>query len=262
MLNIVSADNNAVKQIVKLNSSRSKRYEEKLFAIEGLRLCTDAFKSGVKVKTVFATSDALNKHKADVDEILNGGAELAVVSPAVFSKISDTKSPQGIVCLCRMLDKNAGLYTINNNGLYVCLETIQDPGNMGTIIRTAEALGFSGIVLSNDCCDIYNPKVMRSAMGGTFRMQFYEAQDMQEACRELNSMGLETYAAVVDKTAESVADIDFKGKGALFIGNEGGGLTQKTAGECKRKITIKMRGRAESLNAALAAGIIMWEMQK
>ena len=133
---------------------------------------------------------------------------------------------------------------------------------MGTVIRTAEALGIDGIFLSDGCCDIYNPKVLRASMGGVFRMPLMQVGDMAQAVVALQEKGLTAFACVVDADATPITAAGM-GKGSVaLIGNEGNGLRADTVAVCKRRVTIPMTGRAESLNASMAAGIILWEMAR
>ncbi len=257
---ITSVENPIVKLAAKLAASKRERTEQGLFLIEGLRLCLDAVESGIRIRYVFITTEASEKHFNQLKPLTASGAQVYEVSDSVFMKVSDTKTPQGVLCVCEMLDKKACLDKIDTNGLYLGLERIQDPGNLGTILRTAEAVGLSGVVLSADCCDILNPKVIRATMGGVFRLPVYEVQDITLACSKLQRLGLKAYAAVPDEQAVGITDIRFQKGSIVFIGNEGNGLSEELIRACGNRLTIQMRGRAESLNAAMAAGIIMWEM--
>ena len=131
---------------------------------------------------------------------------------------------------------------------------------MGTIIRTAEALGLDGILLSDGCCDVYNPKVLRASMGGVFRMPLMRVGDMAQTVTDLQERGLNAFACVVDATATSITEVGMGNGSVALIGNEGNGLRAETVAVCKHRVTIPMAGRAESLNASMAAGIVLWEM--
>ncbi len=257
---ITSVENPIVKLAAKLTASKKERMEQGLFVVEGLRLCLDAVQSGVICRYVFITGDASRRYYNSLKPILSAGAQVYEVSDSVFSKVSDTASPQGVLCVCDMLDKKMELATIDRNGRFIALERIQDPGNLGTIIRTAEAIGISGVLLSSDCCDILNPKVIRATMGGVFRLPIYESQELDAVCVDLRAMGFSTYAAVIEESAPGITQTAFPEGSVVFIGNEGNGLSQELCKACERQVTIEMAGRAESLNAAMAAGIIMWEM--
>ncbi len=257
---ITSVENPVVKLAAKLAASKKERTQQGLFVIEGLRLCMDALQSGVKCRYVFLTSDALARHYNSLKLVFAADAKVYEVSDSVFAKMSDTKTPQGMLCVCELVDRRRSVADIDTSGCYIGLERIQDPGNLGTIIRTAEAVGLSGVVLGEDCCDIYSPKVIRATMGGVFRLPVYVGDDTAAACEQLGKMGVATYAAVPDADACPVTQAGFTPGCVVFIGNEGQGLTPGLISACGSRLTIPMAGRAESLNAAMAAGIIMWEM--
>ena len=147
------------------------------------------------------------------------------------------------------------------NGRYIVLFGLQDPGNVGMMIRTADALGLDGVILSGSC-DLYSPKVIRSTMGSVFRVNIMIENDAEKLFEMLHSSGAETSAAVIDKDAVPVTDLCFEGRQAVLIGNEGNGLPREISNACTRRITIPMHGNVNSLNAAMAAGILMWELKK
>ncbi|MEG0692676.1 MAG: RNA methyltransferase, partial [Oscillospiraceae bacterium] len=139
---------------------------------------------------------------------------------------------------------------------------LQDTGNVGTIIRTAEAVGIDGIIMTNKSCDIYNPKVIRGTMGSVFRMNFMITDDCSGLLTNFMQHNVKTYASVIHKEATSLEDVLFTSPSVLLIGNEGNGLSMEIQSLCSEKITIKMAGNTESLNASMAACILMWEMTK
>ena len=159
-----------------------------------------------------------------------------------------------------MLDKTADLVHINKNNRFVVLENLQDPSNMGAVFRSAEAFGLDGVILAGACCDVYAPKAVRAGMGAVFRMPLFLMPSGAEAAKLLNRNGILTAAAVVGRTALPPAHARLGAGCAVFIGNEGNGLSQECIQECQTLVTIPMAGRAESLNAAVAAGILIWEM--
>jgi TrmH family RNA methyltransferase len=186
---------------------------------------------------------------------------MAEISEELARYIGDTASPQGIFSVCKMLDNCCTFDTISKNKKYLALEDMQDPTNLGTVIRTAEALGLDGLLLSAGCCDLYNPKVLRGSMGGVFRLPVYMVGDMEKTIIALqNEHELCCYACVVDTDATPLHQINFTSGSVCVIGNEGNGLRDHTIDACSHRLTIRMPGRAESLNASMAAGIVMWEM--
>ena len=255
---ITSKDNEIIKQAARLVKSARFRRESGLFTAEGVRLCRDGVLSGAGVEQFLYTSDAKEKYGEDYEKISSAAKCSHEISRALFEKISDTRSPQGFFCVFNMLDKPSFPYTINNRGSYVALENLQDPSNLGTILRTAEALGIYGVILSANCCDIYSPKVVRGSMGAVFRMPSYIPGNFTAFMDKLARQGINVYGSTLHN-ADNITDIDING-GVMLVGNEGNGLSEQTLAVCTRRVKIPMRGRAESLNAAAAAGILMWEM--
>lgn len=261
-MTVTSKDNQWIKEWRRLNDSAKYRRETGLFAIEGARLCGDALRSGVVLKTVLYTASALAVYGGVVEPLLAAADTAVEISPELSRHMSDTINPQGVFCIAKMLDNSLIIDKINIIGTYSALEDIQDPGNMGTVIRTAEALGLDGILLSDGCCDLYNPKVLRASMGGVFRMPLMRVGDMAQTVELLQEKGLTAFACVVDASATPITEAGM-GEGSIaLIGNEGNGLRSETIAACQHSVTIPMAGRAESLNASMAAGIILWEMSR
>lgn len=258
MQTISSKENPRIKQLVKLQKSARTRRECGLFLAEGLRICRDAMLSHAQIETLYATGQAAEKSPEDFSRLSAYARETILLTPAVFAHISDTQTPQGFLCTIKTLDKNAHFDTINNGGKFLALENIQDPNNLGTILRSAEAFAVSGVILSSDCCDIYNPKVVRGSMGAVFRIPFCICDTIPNyLCANPQ---LCSYAAVVNSDAEPITETGFQAPCVTVIGNEGNGLRQETVSACNHRITIPMKGKAESLNASAAATIIIWEM--
>ena len=258
---IKSKDNKNIKYISKLISSAKFRREEQKFVIEGVRLCTDAVKSSAIVDTFVYSESAYSKYIDIVKEISAVANNAICVDDRIFCAISDTKTPQGVLCVVKTLDKQSYFDKIRKNGIIVALDNIQDPSNLGTILRSADALGISGVVLSSDCCDIYSPKVCRGSMGAVFRIPFCITDDLASFVKDFNNYGT-SYACVLDETAVTIDKVSFNAPVLSVIGNEGNGVSQAVIDACSKKLYIPMQNNAESLNAAVAASIIMWEMIK
>ena len=257
---ITSRDNEIIKETAKLMSSSKHRKQQGCFVAEGVRLCTDGVNSGAKLLTFLFTANAAEKYPEEYRKLSDSADRCFEISESLLSKISDTRSPQGFVCVFETLDKNHKMFKINNQGRYAALENIQDPSNMGTILRSAEALGVDGIILSSDCCDIYSPKVVRGSMGAVFRVPVIAAENFTEYIRELTKQGIWTYAST-PHDAENIEDVDFSQGCVMLIGNEGNGLKNETIAVCSRRVRINMKGRAESLNASAAAAILLYKLQ-
>lgn len=250
---ISSRDNPKIKKFTKLSQSRSERNADGLFVLEGVRLITDAISEKAPISCVFATRRALEQLTVP----LSPETELLEITEEIAAKMSATQTPQGIFAICRVLDKINLSDTIYNKGKYVLLCGLQDPGNLGMILRTADAMGIDGVFLSG-CCDIYNPKTVRATMGSLFRVPFARA-DVSDAMEIFSDAGIKTYAAVIDGEC-SAAEVSFPAGSAILIGNEGSGLPRELSDSCDCRLTIPMHGRIDSLNAAMAAGILMFLM--
>lgn len=259
MTEITSRSNEKIKQAVKLRDSSAERKREKLFFLEGVRLCRDACENGVPVKRLYVTGEALSKYGAQLGAVIAASDESYIITQEISLKLSDTKNPQGVFCICNFPDRFTSADKINYTGKYIALENVQTPGNLGAAARTAEALGLDGIIIGGGC-DIYNPKALRASMGALLRLKTVETDGFAKFISKLRAKGMNTYAAVPDSGSLPVTEID-RTKGVVCaVGNEGNGLSQEAIASCGEKITIPMKGSAESLNAAAAAAVIMWEM--
>ena len=258
---ITSKDNKTIKLIKKLMSSASFRREEGLFVAEGERLCADALRSGAKVKEACFSESYAQKGGRLIAEAAQAGIGRLFVRDSIFSALCDTKTPQGVLFVIKRLDKTPDFDKMKKNGNILALECVQDPVNLGTILRSAEAFGVDAVVLSRDCCDVYAPKVIRGSMGAVFRLNFTVTDDLPAFIAGFNRIGT-SYAAVLDREARPVSKYDFSSLSLCALGNEGSGLSDETVAACTHKLFIPMAGGAESLNVSAAAAIILWEMIK
>ena len=258
---ITSRNNERIKLAVKLKEKESFRRGEGLFLVEGARLCYDAALSGVQITELYVTPDARVRYEDYVIPVTERAERCFEISNDVAQKLADTKSTQGVFCLCKMLDKSTNIGKIKYNGKYIALEDVSNPSNFGAVIRTAEAVGLDGVIVSGGC-DLYNPKSLRASMGSVFRLNVIETDDLPAFLGELAGKGMFVYAGVPDSNAEKITEVSMEGGGVAIIGNEGNGITEKTLEAATRLVTIPMKGRAESLNAAAAASIMIWEMMR
>ncbi len=266
---ISSRDNEMVRRLRRLQNDGKLRRKEGAFVIEGARLCEDAARSGVVFETALVTARARERYPAQVAAVTAASAHVFDVTDAVADSLSDTETAQGVICLCKALDNRKMLDTIDSSILstfnkrkWLALEDVRDPGNIGTVIRTAEALGIDGLILSVGCCDVYSPKVLRGSMGGVFRLPLWETADMPAALARLRRVGVTSYACVPSNEALSVVQAPLAAGSVCVVGNEANGLTEAAIAACDHRLTIPMAGRAESLNAAVAASLVMWEMSR
>ena len=192
-------------------------------------------------------------------EELFDGISYELVSESVFRNISDTMTPQGVLALVKQLSYTfSKLLETENTPALLLLENVQDPGNLGTILRMAEGAGITGILLSKDTVDIYNSKVIRSTMGSIFRVPFLYVDDVLKTAEQLTECGIVTCAAHLGGT--SFYEVDFRVPCCIFIGNEGNGLTKELTEKAQKKLVIPMMGQVESLNAATAATVFSYEI--
>ena len=253
---ITSKDNPVIKLYQKLSDSKKERLQYGLFVLEGLRIVEDALREEARVSHLILTKQAFDRFG---DEFLQADlrdTKTLVISNELGNRIASTSTTQGVFAICGIPEEKAPVFA--DNGRYVVLFGLQDPGNVGMIIRTADALGIDGIFMCGSC-DLYSPKVIRSTMGSVFRENIYIIGSEDELFEVLKSGGVTTSAAVIDTDAEKVTECGFTGRQAVFIGNEGNGLPAEVSGRCDRRVTIPMNGTINSLNAAMAAGILMWE---
>ncbi len=261
---ISAKDNPKIKQYKKLCTSRRYRAEQGLFAVEGMRSVLDLLAlDGVEVGSVFVTENAVEKYRGKLPvERLDGlGDRLYFVTEAVAEKMSEVGQTQGAFAVVRTFDRRLTPDALDSAGKYLVLDDLQDPGNLGTLIRTSAAVGVSGIILTNNTVDLYNPKVIRSAMASMPCIRVFIENDFERVTQVLHSAGIRTFAAVV-RGGDDLLSADLSGGCAAVIGNEGRGLTDEHADMCSGKLTISMNGSMDSLNAAIAGTIFLWEMCK
>ncbi len=259
---ISSKDNPIIKSFRQLSSDGRARRKQRRFACEGARLCRDAALSGLTVETVLYTPKAADIYADHLESLLACARSAYEITPALAEHLSDTATPQGIFCICEMPENSLSPEKLSSDGRYLALEDMQDPANLGAVIRTAEALGVSGILLSVGCCDLYSPKVLRGSMGGVFRLPLMLIDDFSVHIPAWQQAGLRCFACVPDRSALPVTEANLPAGGICFIGNEGNGLKPDTVAACQTRVTVPMAGRAESLNAAVAAAIVLWELNR
>ncbi len=261
MLEIIkSRKNEEIKFAVKLADSPSFRREKGMFVAEGARLCADAAVSEIEIISAYFTQAAQTKYNAYITQIIQNCRSYHIIEAHVADALSATRNSQGVFCVCAIPQQHHSMMDMQALGTYIALERIQDPANLGSVLRTAEALGVSGVLFLGDCCDIYSPKALRASMGAVFRLPFYMEKDTSFAIHELKQKGFSVFSAVPSARAQSVLETDFSKPSVMLIGNEGSGLSPTAVEACDACVTIPMPGRAESLNAASSAAILMWEM--
>lgn len=254
---ITAKDNQIIKLVTMLQKSAKSRKENGLFVLEGLRLCNDAATCELSFQTIIVSYSAAEKLHKNIENLKSRANDFVRVPDALFKKISDTVTPQGILAIVNIPKV---LKPVSDKGRYIALEHIADPSNIGAVARTAEALGASGLIVSNDSCDIYSPKVLRASMGTVLRLPIYFCDDITSF---LDSKSLRGFACIPNESADlRFGEYVFSDGDVVIIGNEANGISEKTIKSSYKTITINMAGRVESLNAASAAAIAIWELVK
>ncbi|MBR4201326.1 MAG: RNA methyltransferase [Oscillospiraceae bacterium] len=254
----VGTSNKTVRLFANLNRSRSFREKHGCFPLEGFRLVLDALQSGVKPQALLLTEKAQAQYGAALREAAPNLREL-LISDALAKEIADTETAQGVFAIAEMLPETALMPKKGDRCML--LHCVQDPSNLGAVLRTAEALGTDGLYLFQ-CCDLYNPKVIRGSMGALFRIPLRRLRDMNAFFAHCDAEKMPTCAAVVDRDANLLGSYDFSGGACVLIGNEGNGLPREISDACTERLTIPMAPASNSLNAAMAAGLFLWEMAK
>lgn len=257
---IQSKDNPMIRHFRRLCESKRLRRTEQLFVAEGLRLVREALQEQA-CRTLLITQTAYERFGDELEAAASGQARLCRISDELGRYLSETEHTQGIFAVCVLPQTALTPEKLRGDGRYLVLHELQDPGNVGMILRTADALGIDAVI-SCRSCEIYSPKVVRATMGAVFRLPVFEVQDTAELGALLHVAGLRSYAAMLDERAAKLTECRLGRGCAVWIGNEGNGLTPEAASACDQSVMIPMTGHAESLNAAMAAGILLWEMSK
>lgn len=251
---ITSSANAKVKNVMNLVKKAKARKLSGLFVAEGLRIFREIPRD--MIDSLFVSESFL---KEESRKKLVEGLSFEVVSDDVFVAMSDTQTPQGVLALVRQFSyKMEDLQTKDSPAFLMILESIQDPGNLGTIIRAGEGAGITGVIMDDATADIYNPKVIRSTMGSVCRVPFVYTSDLKGTLKNLKAQGVRLYAAHLEGRNNYEKE-DYTVDTGFLIGNEGNGLTEETSALADALVKIPMMGKVESLNAAVAASILMFE---
>ena len=252
---ITSTSNARMKELVQLQKKSKVRNEQGVFLVEGVKMYQEIPQE--QLVKVYVSETFADKQKEEINR-LKDRRKLEYLSDHVFQYVSDTKTPQGILCVVRQSTYCLEDILEAEDAHLLVLDNLQDPGNLGTILRTAEGAGVTGIIISKESVDIYNPKVIRSTMGSIYRVPFVYVEDLKEAIAKVKAHGIFTYAAHLDGK-NSYDKEDYTKKTAFLIGNEGNGLRKEIADLADTWIRIPMQGQVESLNAAIATSVLMFE---
>lgn len=257
---ITATGNGRIKNLVQLKQKSKARREQNVFVVEGIKMFLEA--PSEKIREVYVSesfSKMLEKGRCtQAAAKLRELKRVECVSDEVFGKAADTKTPQGILCVVEQRHYNIEEMLQNPAPLLVVLEDLQDPGNLGTIMRTGEGAGITGVILTKESADLYNPKTVRATMGSIFRVPFLYTEKLGGVIGILKERRVSVYAAHLSGK-RYYDEWDYKGSAAFLIGNEANGLSEETAGQADALLKIPMQGSVESLNAGVAASILMYE---
>ncbi len=254
---ITSRQNPLIVESAKLKEKKF-REERKAFLFEGIKLTKEAISSNVEIINIFLTEKCAKKYPflAEMDNAV-------IISDSVCAKLSENSAPEGIICTAKYIDRLHKTYKETEDKVLkqpcLILSTVQDPGNLGTIIRTSAAFGKKTLVLSDDCADIYNQKTIRASMGDIFRATTYRTDDLCKTINRIKENGTSVYATALDSKALTLQSINNTKNSCFVLGNEGHGLSQEIIDCCSGTVIIPMEADAESLNVSSAASVILWE---
>lgn len=260
MLEITSKDNARIKEFRKLCTNRKHRLQSQRFALEGARLVCDSLQSGTELLTLMVTNAGMQRLGDDFNRLADRARETLLISDSLAETLAETESPQGVFAICGGRLFLPGLPKAAPKGaLLLC--SLQDPGNVGTILRSADAFGLSAVIMTADCPDPAAPKVLRASMGAALRMAIYCADSAEIAVEALRQSGIPVYAAALDSESVPVDAVSLD-NAVVVIGNEGAGLTPQVQAACTGRVILPICEQSESLNAAMAATVFAWELSR
>ena len=262
---ITSANNQQLKAVSTLLKKAKERREKKAFVVEGPRMVVEAPAESLKAVYIAESYENNPENQTVLTELRNKcesvGAVFETVADSVFKSVSDTQTPQGIMAVVAMPQYTLEQLLDGEKTHLLILESVQDPGNLGTMVRTGEGAGITGVIMNKTTVDLFNPKTIRSTMGSIYRVPFYVTEDLSETMQLLKTKGVSLYAAHL-KGEHYYTDEDYTKSCGFLIGNEGNGLSDEIANQADTYIKIPMEGQVESLNAAISATLLMYEANR
>lgn len=256
---ISSESNSQIKEIIKLQKQARERKKTKKFIVEGIKMVLEAI-NFKKLDKMYVSESAFEKTAQNIGKKLEE-ISYEIVSDNVFKQISDTVTPQGVLAVVNMPEYDIKDILSDEKKSWVLLDDLRDPGNLGTIVRTSEGAGMSGVIMSRESVDLFNPKVVRSTMGAIFRVPFCYVDSLNDVIAQINNCGYEVYATAME--GSKVYDqVDYTKGAAFVIGNEANGVSDEVLKKASARIRIPMEGKLESLNAAVSAAIVMYEIAR
>lgn len=256
---VQSRQNKTVKEIVALHDKKERR-KQRCFLVEGLRFVREALSSAMTVDRICFSTDGVNRLYGELSGLVPENLPILEVPDALFRQMAETENPQGVLAVVRIPDHSLpGVYRQGFRGLV--LDNLQDPGNAGTVIRSAHALGFDAVVAANGSVDIFNSKVLRSTMGSIFHIPVIDNVDLEAFLGFVRERGIALIVSCVEG-ATPCHEADLSGEFFLAVGNEGKGVSDAMLTAAQKRVLIPMPGGAESFNAGVAASILMYESNR
>lgn len=263
MSNLIGAKR-AVQSVLKLKKKKKFREKEQRFIIEGINFVEEALKSGIELDFLVCTEEGLQREKSKtlLRYQREAGIPIYIVDEGVFAKIAETETPQGVLAVGKKPVWDEDKVLEREKGIWVVLDAIQDPGNLGTIIRTAEAVGAEAVFLGKGTVDLYNPKALRATMGSVFRVPTFSRVNLQALLDRMKEDGV--FVVASDPHAEQIYyDANLRHlRVAVVIGNEGRGIDRRLLELSDIRVKIPLEGKVESLNAAVASALILFEIKR
>lgn len=257
---LTSRKNKTVIDTAELSKNKKARDASGVFPIEGIKLFDEAILSGLIIESVFFTKKAASLYSNKLETLTD--TKLYLVTDDVYEKLSDESAPQGILAIVKKPSaKNLSEESLKE-GSFVLLEDIQNPLNIGAILRCCYSMGFEKVIFSESCADIYSPKCARAAMGSLFKIEAYFSNNLPQTAKTLSESGCRVFCTSLGERSVKLGEFEFIPSDCFVIGNEGHGASDLLMNACSHSLFIPMNDGAESLNAATAAAIVMWEMKK
>lgn len=261
MIEITSSSNSTIKEVRSLYR-RKERWKNKLFIVEGVKMIEECIDRNYHLSYIIYCDDLFQVQGGkELFQKIESSYRLINVPRELYKEISDTENPQGVLAVSKFNVEDVKNIDMDEKPFVLLLDKVQDPGNLGTIIRSADAFGVHGIILTEGCVDIYNPKVVRATMGSIFRVAIYHEENAIETVKSLKEKGMKIFSTSLDES-EDLQNVDFKESSMFIIGNESQGVSRPLNDLADKLIRIPMIGEAESLNVAIATSIIMYEAMK
>lgn len=266
---MITSENNAkLKEMIKLQKNARHRKKEGLFVAEGIKLVKEAAKYGKLRQVLIRESLWIDrwqeKPESEIAEEFSGENRrigVDVVPDDLFDLAADTVTPQGILGMVDMPSYSQEEILNSPAGLYLLLDDLRDPGNLGTMIRTSEAAGVAGVIMSKGTVDLFNPKVVRATMGAIFRVPFLYVESLPEMIRQMKQKNISVYGTILEES-RVYDDPDYTKPSGIVVGNEANGISKEVRESLSGRIHIPMEGSVESLNAAVAAAIVLYEASR